>query len=700
MLDDGPRYLCSAACGDAFRRGHRPHESKPPPPARVRSVPERVRDATRPSIDLSAISAESSAIGRLVAATPPTPFPALGLGAAALAFVLATLGAALPAAVASVGMTAVAAGLALAQGRSIRREVGVIPWLVGPLGAVLAAIAGLAARLDDPARWLPLAGGAVAAAAMLVRSWLDARANEPVAALVARLLAPLPRRLRVPAEVAEGDVRYEEVPASRVRTGEEILVVEGEVVGVDALVDGGEAWILPHAGAQAPIRRRPGDPVLAGARITEGALRLLVTRVGAERALARVGRFGAASPARIVRIAARIVRWGGVLALVASASGLALAGDPGVAGSLSAAAAVLIAAPLLSARRAAEAPLVAAAAAGASRGIVYRDGRALEDAGRVGTVAIATSGTVTEGRPELIEVHVLGGGDEDALVADAAAAEAAVEAHPIGGAIRRYAKQHRLAVGAVRRAQLEPGRGVTATTSRGDALVLGNRQLLLDHGVSIAVADAEATRAEDRGMTALFLGLAGRVRAVLVLRDEVRVGSRAAVQRFFDQRLVVVLMSGDHRGTAEAIGRQLDVALVKAELPPDERGEEVKRLAVASGVVAAIGRLGDDDAILRAADLPVVLDAAGSPQVDRGVTLATDDLRDAAAALWIAQAARAESLRGVFLAVGLGAPALFGAAFGWIPPAAAALVAVTLDAIVLPAGMRLLRRIELRVPTR
>ncbi|MCB9635087.1 MAG: cation-translocating P-type ATPase [Sandaracinus sp.] len=702
ILDDGPRFLCSAACRDAFSRGERRHEPPPPTLERTRSIPERVRDATRPSIDLASRSTETADFSAL-GAVPRVPFPAITFAIAALAFVLAFFSRTPFVGIASAVLTGLAALFALVQATAVRREVGIVPWLVGPLGAILAGLGGLTATPGSSEAWKALAGGALAAAAMGLRAWLDARARTPVSALVQRLVASLPKRVRVPAEVAVDDARYEEVPVSRVRTGEEILAVEGEVVGVDGLVDAGEAWVLTQPGAQTPIRRGPGDPVLAGARVTEGALRLLVTRVGDDRALVRVGRFGAPRRdvgARVVKLAERVTRYGGFAVLVSAGLGLVLSDVPTLAGRLSAAAAVLIAAPLLGARRSAESPLVAAAAAAASRGIVYPDGRVLEDAGRVGAVAIATSGTVTEGRPEVVEVHVVGEGDEASLLALCAAAEASVEAHPIGRAIRRYVQQHHFPTRPVRRAQLHPGRGISALTPDGETFLVGNRTLLLEHGVSVALGDAEATRAEERGYTSLFVGLGGRVRAVLALRDDVRVGSRAAMQRFFDQRQLVVLVSGDHRATVEAVAKHLDVGLVKAELAPEERGDEVQRLGTANGLVAAVGCLGDDEALLHAADVPVVLGAAGSPQAERGVALTSDDLRDAAGALWIAQAARFEAVRGVTLSVVVGAPMLVGAALGWIGPGVAALVAASLDAFVLPAGARLLRRIELRVPNR
>ncbi len=605
------------------------------------------------------------------------------------------------AAVLSASLTVTAATLALRENRDLRHDVGVLAWAIGPVGAMLAAGAGLLARTPALDSWLPLAGAAVTAGAMVARTWLDARARHPVGGIVHALLHDLPARLRVPAgDTAEA--RYVEVPTSRIRTGEEILAVEGEVVGVDGVVQAGEAQVLLHPGAQIPTRRAAGDPVLAGARVVEGAIRLLSTRVADERALVRVRRFGAAQHdgARIARLAEEVSRWGGVLALFLAIGGLAFAASPDLAGQLSAA--VLLAAPLLAARRSAELPLVAAAAGACARGIVFHDARTLENAGRIVTAALCTSGTITEGKPEVIEVDLIGEGGEpelNTLLALVAAAEAIVEDHPIARALRRHASSRGIEPTPVRRPVHHPGRGITAQTSQG-ALVVGNRALLLDEGVSVALADAAAMCAEERGYTAVLVALAGRVRAVIALRDEVHVGSRAALQRLFDQRIEVVLLSGDHRSTVEVIARQLDVTHVKAELVPNEQAAEVRRLRESGGLVAVIGRRGHDDAALAAADVPVVLGAAGAPEGERAIALATDDVRDAASALWIARAARSEALRGVLLSVGAGMPLLAVAALGWVVPATAALLAIAIDAVALPAGARLLRRIELRVPTR
>lgn len=697
VLDDGLRYLCSEHCRRAFLGGARTHESPAHEPGRP-SVPDRVREATRPRIDLEA----ARAVDRPPPSRPAFPWPAAV--AAGSALVLAVLSQRSVAVAALSGaLTALAAGLVARNDRQLRGELGLLPWLLGPAGTMLAAAAGLLARLHAPDAWLPLAGAAVTAGALVARSWLDARARYPVEQTVHALLRDLPDRLRVPAD-GPSDARYVEVPTARLRTGEEILAIEGEVVGVDGVVQGGEAKVLLHPGAQLPVRRVTGDPVLAGAKVLEGAIRLLSTRVADERALARVRRFGTSdhSGASVARLAEQTARGGGVLALAFAVGALALSGSPTLAGQLSAAAAVLIAVPLLSARRSSELPLVAAAAAASARGIVFHDARTLENAGRVVTAALCTSGTITEGQPEVVEIDLVGAGgevDADALLALVAGAEAVCQDHPIARALRRHASGRGLTPVRVRRPVHHPGRGITAQTPQGP-LIVGNRGLLLSEGVSVALADATAARAEERGYTALLVSLAGRVRAVIALRDELHVGSRAALQRLFDQHIEVVLLSGDHRSTVEVLARQLDVSHVKAELLPEERATEVRRLRDSGGLVAVIGRRGHDDAALAAADIPVVLGAAGAPEGERAIALATDDIRDAASALWIARAAREKALRGVLVSIGVGAPLLAGAALGWVPPGIAALFALAIDGFALPVGPRLLRRIELRVPAR
>ena len=336
---------------------------------------------------------------------------------------------------------------------------------------------------------------------------------------------------------------------------------------------------------------------------------------------------------------------------------------------------------------------------GAPRGIVFLNGRAIENAGNIAVAAFMSRGTVTTGHPEVLEVAAIGDADVEELLGLTMAAQHAAPGHPIALALQRYGVSKGIAPANVRRATYHAGRGVSALAPGSKALVVGTRQLLLDEGVSVAVADAVAGRAEERGHTVVFVALDGRVRLVVTLQDPVRIGARAAAQRVFDLPAEVVLMSGDHRSTVEALGQQMDVTHVKAELLPDERATEVRRLGESAGHVAVVGRVQDVEA-LGAADVPIVLGAAGGIEGEAAIALANEDIRDAAAALFIARAARTEALRSVIASVVCGAVVVTGSMLGFVPPVVAAFAALAVDAFALPSGVRLLRRVDLRVPVR
>lgn len=691
-FEDGFRYLCDAECRQRYVEGERSPAARTPRAMGIVSVPDLVREATLPRQQVS--THEAPSLG--AKATFPKIGPGLGLAAAAVAMALPTF---LASSFLSAFATVIVAGLALRVAAPTRGEIGIAAWIVGPVGVALAAIAALIARLESNTGWMGLAGAAFAGAVVLGRAWLDAQAREPIERNVRELAQSLPTTVRSVVDKGVVGVGYQEISTRAVKPGQEVMVLEGETLGVDGVVVSGEATAELFPSATLQRARGEGDPLLAGARIAEGALRILTTRAGEERSLCRPVAFGRASgyrAATIASLAEQITRLGAIVAVATAVLGLFVAGSTIVP--LSAAAAVLIAAPLLAARRSAELPLIAAAAEGVRRGIVFHDAHTLESSGRVSTAAICAHGAATTGEREVVGVYPVADDSAEAILAIAAGVEAATEGPPIALAILRHAEARRVSPIAVRRVTELPGLGLRAIGPDGEPIVIGSRQLLLAEGVSIALADDRAAEAERRGRTALFVGVSGRVRGVIALQDSLRGGSRAAVQRLFDLRVESVLLSGDHRPTVEAIARDLDIANVRAELTPDEKAEEVRRLGEGGAVVAVIGHATEDDAALAAADVRLVLASAGAPSSEGTVQLATDDLREAAAAVWIAKATRSEAWRAVFVTLAGGGLVMLGATVGWVAPALAALTSLAVDAFAFGAGLRVMRRIALRVP--
>jgi P-type E1-E2 ATPase len=575
-----------------------------------------------------------------------------------------------------------------------------VAYLAGPLAAAVSTVSAIWMQLDGSDARLPLVGAAFVAALANLRWWIDSLTEAPVHALELRVRRSVPTVVRA----VRPDGSVENVPIDRVRVGEEILVEEGELVGVDGVVSKGSAVVLLHPTSSSPVRRGVGLPILAGARVIEGRARILATHVGPDRALLRPLRFAdasAADAAPLTRLAARL------LALAAGVAGLGVvlavvlaAPEGGLGARLAAGAAVLVAVPALALRRASSVPFAAAALAAAERGITFASARALDRAGRVTTAVLSAHGTLTEGTPEVVEGHGIGGEDAAALerMVLLAAAIESESSHPIARAITAHAAGKELPT--VRRVAAVPGRGMRATGPDGELVLVGNRQLLLDEGTSVAVVEADVQRAEGRGLSVVFVASEARARAWLALRDEIRPGARAAVQRLIDLDVEVLVLSGDHRGTVEALSRGVDVDNVKAELAPEERVAEVRRLRDVGGRVCVIGRPDLDRDVLGAADVPVQLGAAGAPESERGVSLATDDLRDASAALWIARAASRDALRASIGAIAAGLVLVTIGALGLAAPGVVAILALAVDLYSLPTPARVLKRIELRLPGR
>lgn len=673
LLEDGFRFLCSDACRDRYadRAAPPPEPAQEMAPRRDSTLTRRFSVTPRAAADARGAGGGHDLVKHLYAP----------LGVAALALVLGFGALFLDDLVAVVGAFVVLAALLHgAQTRASEREVGLLPWLLGPLGVATAGVATVLEGLTAAPAAYVAPVSAVAAVIVIVRSLLDLRATEPVRARVAALAA------RVPAIDEEEKV---------LRAGDELTVGADDVVPIDGTVMSGSALVLTHPTASNPRPIGPGDPVLAGAQLIEGELHLTTSRVGLDRALVRPRTFLAApSHAEFGRtdLAGRAGRFVALGALVVSAVLIFVA--PSIARGLLLAGSVLIAVPVMGFARGLRLPWIVAIASSAERGIVWPSVRLLDVAGRSQVIGLWTRGTVTEGELQVVDVTSIGDSDAS-VIALVAGAEAGAEPDPIASAIRRYALAHRIEAEPVRRLTVHRGRGIVAVAATGETLVVGNRQLLLEEGVSVAGAEAEARRIEDRGNSVVFVSLGGKVRAVISLHDPVRPGARAAVQRLFDLRKEVVLLSGDHRHTAETIGRLVDVTHVRADLAPDERAQAIERL---EGIVSVVARPAHNDDVLGAADVALHLGGVSAPFGEQTVVIVSEDVRDAASAMWLAKGARDGVMRALVACVIVAALAVSLAFLGFFEPATAAVVGLAADAYALPAGARLLRRVELRIP--
>ena len=414
--------------------------------------------------------------------------------------------------------------------------------------------------------------------------------------------------------------------------------------------------------------------VVAGARVVEGSLRGRCLQAGDERAFARPLAVAEARADALAQLPLRMrrlsERWAPVLALLVGGLSAALGRD-------AVDVALVVVAVYAAFGNVAVGTLVGLAVARGTRlamrrGILYASAALWDRCARVTGAIFCARGTLLRGEPDLVEVEVIAQRRGDATRADDVLALAAGllsgDRTPVALAVRRAAAERNLRPMAVRDLRPLSSRGVTAIASSGETVCVGNRALLIERHVSVAVAEERIVELEAAGRSVLLVARGGRLLGVLALQDGLRSGARAAVQHVLDARIEPILMSADTRETCAALGRALDIDHLRPEVMDDERRAAVDRIRETGALVAVMGHSPFDDPALEAADAAVVLNAAGRDRGDHAVLLASDDPRAAALSLALAQRTRTSASA---IALLLLVPAAFGAlvvATGMLPP--------------------------------
>lgn len=509
--------------------------------------------------------------------------------------------------------------------------------LLGPSASItLSAVARL---LGDPLAGPLLTLSGVIVAATSVEVWYSATYRAPLEAERSLIEQALGADAH---QVVGTDLAT--VPAKELRPGEEIVVSDNEVVPADGTIGAGEAEVVPWLGSSEVVNRTMGDPIVAGARVKKGRLRVIVSASGMDRSWARL----VLDPRRRADVHSQLARMGRLVSergsIVAAGTAMlaAFASNLPLLEILAVAVAAQAAFFSLGQAEIGALSVMRAALLGLRRGITFRGPETLEQAARVTTAVFCARGTVLLGEPEVASIDPFGNHPVGRVLELVAGAESS-SSQPVATAVLRAARLRGLRPDAVRSPTLQPGLGICAVASDGQQLVVGSRALMLREHVGVGVAEDKISELEAMGQTVLLVALGGRLVGILGLQDGLRPGARAAVQHLLDVDVEPVLMSGDTREASEAIGRALDIDHVRTDILPSERGDEVRRLAEGSLVVAVVGRSPIDDGAMLAADVSVALATAGCGSSDWHVQLASDDVRDAAFAIRLAHRCRSEA---------------------------------------------------------
>ena len=516
---------------------------------------------------------------------------------------------------------------------------------------------------------------------ILLGRYLEARAKGRTSAAITRLLGLRAKTARVIRDGVESDI-----PVEDVLPGDVVLVRPGEKIPVDGEVVEGRSDIDESmlTGESVPVEKAPGDAVYGATMNRTGAFRYLATRVGADSALAQIVRLverAQGSKAPIQRLADVVAGYFVpvviVIAIADFALWLWLGPEPALQYAVLNAVAVLIIACPCALGLATPTAIMVGTGKGAEHGLLVRGGEALEQAHRITTVVLDKTGTVTLGKPRLTDVVTLGDVDEGELLRLAASAERGSE-HPLAHAIIDGAQERRFTLAEPVEFRALPGHGIE-TVVENRRLLIGNARLMGERALASERAEELGGGIQAQGRTAMYVAIDGRLAGVIGVADTVKAGSAAAIDRLRRMGLSVVLLSGDNRATAEAIGKEVGVDRVMAEVLPEAKVDEVRRLQEAGEVVAMVGDGINDAPALAQADVGIATGTGADVAIEAAdITLIRGDLAGVPAAIRLSRATIGTIRQNLFWA--------FFYNVALIPVAAGALYPLLSDGV--PEGLR------------
>ena len=470
--------------------------------------------------------------------------------------------------------------------------------------------------------------------------WLEARARGRTSEAIRRLVALAPKTARVLRGGSEDDI-----PVSLVAIGDLLRVRPGERIAVDGeVVDGASAVDESMlTGESLPVEKRPGARVVGGTVNRTGSFTFRATRVGKDTVLAQIIRLveeAQGSKAPIQRLADHVsaVFVPIVLGVAALTFGIwwLWGPDPAFLFALTNFVAVLVIACPCAMGLATPTAIMVGTGKGAEYGVLIKSAAALELLHKARTVVLDKTGTLTIGRPEVTDVIPTNGMTADDLLALAAAAEQGSE-HPLGEAVVAWAKERGLALPPVSGFAAVPGHGIEARVG-GQRLLLGNARLLSERGVAVGGAEAAARRLTEAGKTAMYAALDARVIGLIAVADVVKPEARQAVAALHEMGIEVVMLTGDNRRTGEAIARQLGIDRVLAEVLPEDKAREIKRLQEEGRLVAMVGDGINDAPALAQAEVGIAMGSGTDVAMEAAdVTLMRGDLRGLVTAIQLSR---------------------------------------------------------------
>ena len=458
------------------------------------------------------------------------------------------------------------------------------------------------------------------------------------------------------------------IPIEEVIVGDIILVKPGEKLPVDGEIIEGSTSIDESmlTGESIPVEKNIGSTVIGASINKAGFIKYKATKVGKDTALAQIVKLveeaqGTKAPIAKMAdiIAAYFVPTVMALAIIA-AVGWLIAGESNVF-ALTIFISVLVIACPCALGLATPTAIMVGTGKGAENGVLIKGGEALETTYKIDTIVFDKTGTITEGKPKVTDIICNGIKEEEVLVL-AASAEKGSE-HPLGEAIVREAEDRSLEFKSLEHFKAVPGHGIEVTIE-GKDILLGNKKLMIENNINIESLHVESDRLATEGKTPMYIAINNKLSGIIAVADTVKENSKAAIEELKKMNVNVAMITGDNKKTAEAIAKSVGIDIVLAEVLPEDKANEVKKLQGQNRKVAMVGDGINDAPALVQADVGIAIGSGTDVAIESAdIVLMKSDLKDVVTAIRLSKATIKNIKENLFWAFGynvLGIPVAMG----------------------------------------
>ncbi len=536
---------------------------------------------------------------------------------------------------------------------------------------------------------------------VLLGKYLEVKAKGKTSDAIKKLMGLQAKTARVARNGQTTDI-----PIEQVVVGDRVVVRPGEKIPVDGVIVSGSSAVdeAVITGESLPVEKHPGDNVIGATMNKNGGFELEVTKVGGETMLAQIIKLiedaqGSRAPVQALadRISAWFVPTVIAIAVITFVVWYFFLGAT-LAFSLMAFTAVIVIACPCALGLATPTAIMVSTGKGAEHGILIKGGEPLEKMRQIDAIVFDKTGTLTNGRPTVTNIINYTTDDQSDVLRLAGSLERSSE-HPLAEAIYKYAQDQDCKFLEVTNFTPVPGQGVTGSIA-GTKYFLGNRQLTSSAGHDIAGIQTDMTQLEEKGQTVMILSSAQEIIGLVAVADTVKSSAKATVQQLQEKGIAVYMITGDNQRTAQAIAKEIGVTNVLAEVLPEDKANEVKKLQAQGKIVAMVGDGINDAPALAQADLGIAMGSGTDVALETGeIIIIRNDLNDVLTTIQLSKETMSKIKQNMFFAlfyniIGIPVAARLFAGLGLVLRPELAGLAMAFSSISVVGNSLLLRRFK------